>query len=522
MEDSKYFQSSHKLCKLVKATSNAHIMKAKLSCSTLFFIVLVSFIQLSCEKNATNQFPPRPNIVFIIADDMAWDDCGAYGNPNVHTPNLDRLAAEGMKFKNAYLTTSSCSPSRSSIITGMYPHRTDAEQLHWPLPADKITFVGKLKAEGYWTAQAGKWHLGDAIKDRFDVVHDAGTEGFQLSASGKEAAVQGDGSGCEMWISTLRERPKEKPFFLWLAAFDPHRPYYDSAIADPHSPDEAIVPPYLPDNKETRKELAQYYDEIARLDNNVGKTLDELDAQGVSDKTIVFFISDNGRPFPRDKTSLYNGGIKTPWIIRWPGVIKPGSESASLVSSVDIAPAILRLAGADSLKDIDGIDFSALLTTPDIKIRDYIFAESNWHDYEDYSRALATKEYKYIRNFYTDLPDTPPADVVRSLTYQSMHRLRNSGDLPPVQSTCFAMPRAEEELYDLAKDPYELENLAGDPAYADVLEEYRDMMQRVRSQTNDSLPAARTPDEFDRETGQANKHRIRPRPSKAEMAKGFE
>ena len=117
----------------------------------------------------------RPNIVLIIADDMAWDDSGPYGNDRVRTPNLDKLAAEGMKFTNAILTASSCSPSRASIITGRYPHRTGADELHWPVPAKQKTFVEKLRAAGYWTAAAGKWHLGTEIRDRFDLIRDVDT-----------------------------------------------------------------------------------------------------------------------------------------------------------------------------------------------------------------------------------------------------------------------------------------------------------------------------------------------------------
>jgi N-sulfoglucosamine sulfohydrolase len=485
---------------------------------TYIFIGIIICTILSCkEKRESSYFPLKPNFIFIIADDMSWDDCGAYGNINIQTPNIDALAKQGMKFNQAFLATSSCSPSRASIITGMYPHKTDAEQLHWPLPADKITFVEKLKTAGYWTAQAGKWHMGDDIKDRFNLVNDAGTEGFQLSSSGKEAPPQGDGSGCELWLPTLRERPADKPFLLWLAAFDPHRPYQDSIIPTPHSLDAVFVPPYLPDNEVVRKELAQYYDEITRLDNYIGSILDELELQGISDNTIVFFISDNGRPFPREKTTLYDSGIKTPWIIKWPGVIKPGTESNSLVSAVDIAPTILHLAGLNPLTGTDGIDFSAILLNPVFEIRDFIFAESNWHDFEDYSRAIRTTEFKYIRNYYADLPNTPPADVVRSLTFRSMMELKNAGQLTSAQMSCFNAPRPEEELYDVKKDTFELYNLANDPSYADILVNYRDQLENIRLQTNDRLPDARTKDEFDRETGEPNKYRIRPRPSKAQM-----
>ena len=141
--------------------------------------------------------PDRPNVVLIIADDMAWDDCGAYGNPKVRTPHIDRLAREGMRFDRAFVTASSCSPSRSSILTGRYPHNTGAEELHWPLPPEQVTFVEKLKASGYWTAAAGKWHLGDAVKGRFDLVREANAAGFQLATGpGRQGPDGGPGLGC--------------------------------------------------------------------------------------------------------------------------------------------------------------------------------------------------------------------------------------------------------------------------------------------------------------------------------------
>lgn len=285
--------------------------------------------------------PARPNLILIIADDMAWDDCGAYGNKAVRTPNLDRFAREGMRFDRAFLTASSCSPSRSSMITGRYPHSTDAEQLHWPLPKAQVTFAEKLKAAGYWTAAVGKWHLGNEVKDRFDVVHEAGAGGFQLQVDAdgkaKKMIAEKDESGCAEWIPTLQARPKDKPFFLWLAALDPHRDYQEKAIPNPHKPADVIVPPYLPDAPDTRRDLALYYDEITRLDGFIGQVLAELEKQGVAENTVIVFLSDNGRPFPRCKTTLYDSGIKTPFLARWPGQVKPGSVCGSLVSSVDLA-----------------------------------------------------------------------------------------------------------------------------------------------------------------------------------------
>jgi len=459
----------------------------------------------------------RPNIVLVIADDMGWDDCGAYGHPTVRTPHIDGLAAEGMRFTNAFLTVSSCSPSRSSIITGRYPHNTDAEQLHWPLPAEQVTFVELLKNAGYWTASAGKWHLGEAVKDRFDVVQEADVSGFQLPTgqAGKAPAMIGrEKSGCERWISTLRSRPKDRPFFLWLAALDPHRDYEEGIIPVPHRPQDVRVPPYLPDVPEVRAELAFYYDEITRLDGYVGQLLDELEAQGVADNTLVLFFSDNGRPFPRDKTTLYDGGIKTPWIVRWPRCVSTNSTCEQLVSSVDIAPTLLRLAGIDVPPSCEGHDFSALLTDPTREIRKYVFAEDHWHDYEDLGRAVRSRRFKYIRNDYPDLPPTPPADVGRSPTYRVMQRMRAEGTLPEHQSSCFVKPRPAEELYDTVADPHELRNLVGDTRHAAVLDELRRALADWSRRTDYRIPDARTADEFDRETGAPLPNRVRPRPSK--------
>jgi len=478
-------------------------------------------MSISCHSTKEPKKPvdERPNIVFIIADDMAWDDSGAYGHPHIQTPNIDKLAKNGMRFDNAFLTTSSCSPSRTSIITGLYPHNTNAEQLHWPLPSEKVTFVEKLKASGYWTAQAGKWHLGDSIKNRFDLVADVGTMGFQLSPTGEKTRQKGDGSGCENWVPVLKQRPQDQPFFLWLAAVDPHRPYSEGIIENPHSLEDVMLPPYFPDTSNVREDFAHYYNEITRLDEYVGRVIAELDSQGVSENTLVLFISDNGRPFPRDKTTLYDGGIKTPWIVKWPKKIKPNSVSKSLVSSIDIAPTFLGLAGLEPLSTFEGMDFSPLLTNSDTVIRNSIYAEDHWHDYEDYTRAIRTKEYKYIRNFYADLPNTPPADAFIGDTFQAMLKLKAKGELTKAQMACFTSQRPAEELYDVINDPYELENLAGNPDYEKKLMAMRSELKNMRKLTKDSLPTFRTPDEFDRETGKPNALRKRPRPSKMEMEK---
>lgn len=438
--------------------------------------LLINLLFLS---SATAFSAERPNFLVFIADDMACDDCGAYGHKTIRTPNLDRLARDGMRFDSAFLTCSSCSPSRSSILTGRYPHNTGAQQLHQPLPADQVMLTEKLREAGYYTASAGKWHLGKAAKAKIDTVNE----------------------GTGKWVATLRDRPKDKPFFLWMAFVDPHRPYQDKTIAQPHRSEDVVVPPYLPDTPEVRKDLAMYYDEITRMDGDVGAVLEELEKQGAAKQTVVIFLSDNGRPFPRCKTTVYDSGIRTPFLVRWPEHVKAGSVCTSLISSIDLAPTVLELAGVKVGPTFQGKSFAPALKEPKVVIRENIFAEHNWHDFDDHGRAVRSTQFKYIRNYYPDVPGTPPADAVRSPTFETMRRLRDAGKLPPEQLTCFSKPRPPEELYDVQKDPHELRNLANDPAHARTLKQLRETLTAWEKATGDSVPKARTPDRFDRETG---------------------
>ncbi|WP_299462415.1 sulfatase [uncultured Gimesia sp.] len=443
-------------------------------------VTLLVFNGLSGELLAENQPAGKPNFIVFIADDMAWDDCGAYGHPKIQTPNLNQLALDGVKFNHAYLTCSSCSPSRASIITGRYPHSTGAHQLHLPLPESQVTFVEKLKEAGYYTASAGKWHLGTPTESKFDHVT----------------------TKLDEWVATLKQRPKDKPFFMWFAFTDPHRPYQRNIIGRPHTNEEVIVPPYLPDTPEVRDDLALYYDEITRLDGVVGNVREELKKQNAASNTVIVFLSDNGRPFPRCKTTVYDSGIRTPWIVTWPQQVKAGTVCDSLISSVDLAPTILELAGLPVGETFQGKSFKSLLQDPRGTTRTHVFAEHNWHDFEDFGRAVRSPRFKYIRNFYTDLPGTPPADAVRSETFIKMLQLRGEEKLTTDQKSCFLAPRPEVELYDLDADPHELHNLAGQKEFQKVQDELRTVLDQWQEETHDRLPRSRRPDEFDRETGQ--------------------
>ncbi|WP_186756047.1 sulfatase family protein [Echinicola salinicaeni] len=442
--------------------------------NVFIFLSLITFEVLG-------QRMDQPNFIIIIADDAAWDDSGVYGNDMIQTPNINKLGEEGLVFDNAFLTTSSCSPSRCSILTGRYPHSTGAPELHVPLPEDQLLFAGELQKVGYYTVAAGKYHIGPPRKD-FDKIY-----GHQVS-------------GCEYWVQALEERPKDQPFFMWLASKDPHRSYEENIIPNPHDPKEVKVPPYLPDNDSVRKDLALYYDEIARLDSYLGKVMEALKEQGVDENTMVIYMTDNGRPFPRDKTRLYDSGIKTPFIVRWPNQVKSG-RTAAMISSIDIAPTLCELAGAALPKAFQGISFASVLEEADLKGRDYIVGEHNWHDYQAYERALRTDKFLYIRNEFPFLNASPPADAVSSISYQEMIRLHNEAKLEEVQMDCFVLPRPEEELYDVLSDPFQLNNLAMDDTYAKVLAEMRSKLNTWKKEFEDELPKDYTPDGFNRWTG---------------------
>ena len=457
---------------------------------TKLVLIVAAWVTFSGVAPAALRAAQPPNLILMIADDLGAEDSGPYGCKGVRTPNLDRLAREGMKFTRAFNTCSSCSPSRCCIITGRYPHNTGAEMLHMPLPKEQVTFVEKLKAAGYWTAASRKWHLGNYVTDHFDVIN------YDLKGAPSGKA---DGSGCTKWVATLQQRPKDKPFFLWLASIDPHRPYYEGTLAVPHKPEATEVPPFLPDMPPTRKDFAQYYDEIGRLDSYLGKVMDELNRQGVLDNTVILFITDNGRPFPRCKTSVYDSSVQSPLLVRWPGHIRAGSVCDSLVSSIDLAPTILELAGLPRLPTFQGKSFVRLLSQPEETIRDSVFAEHNWHDFTACERAVRTARFKYIRNFSPDLPGTPAE--FNNPTFAEMRRLRDAGKLTEAQMNCFVKPRPAEELYDIKADPQELKNLAGNPKYADTLKELRGRLEGWRREIMDFIPSPRPADSFDRETG---------------------
>ncbi len=411
------------------------------------------------------------NILIFIADDQGEGDLSIYGHPALRTPNIDRLGREGMRFDNAFLTISSCSPSRSSILTGRYPHSTGAEDLHMPLPADQRTIARRLSDENYYNMAVGKWHLGDAEKAHWEVVVDC---------PGKETGVQA--------IKALSERPNDRPFFFWVASKDPHRPFDENAIASPHDPADVVVPPYLPDHPLIRRDLALYYDEVTRFDAHVGEIVAELERQDVLDKTLIVYMSDNGMPFPRAKTTLYDAGIRTPMVVRLPGTVPTGSVQKGLFSVVDLAPTLLDVIGHE-LDSAQGVSRAEMLRDAEAPGRDAIYAEANWHDFEQFTRAVRTERFLLIRNYYWQNPLWNSVDSINSISWNGYLQMQRSGRLTDAQKFIFLEPRPYEELYDLQVDPVSLQNVVDDAVYRVELNRLRSLLDNWRVQTGDVMPA---------------------------------
>ncbi|MEZ6107521.1 MAG: sulfatase [Pirellulaceae bacterium] len=438
------------------------------------------------QDSGSSEVASPPNIVVMIADDLGWDDLGCYGNPGVRTPNIDRLAEDGVRYDAAFLTCSSCSPSRTSILTGRYPHATGASQLHQPVPAEQILVSTPLREAGYYTAAVGKWHLGPAVQEQFDLVKQGGGPGAE-----------------EFWVPVLRDRPRDQPFFLWLAATDPHRDYAPGTLDPPHDPADVVVPPYFPDTPEVRADLAAYYDEIGRFDKYVGLVMEELERQGVADSTLVIIMTDNGRPFPSCKTRVTANGVKTPLVMRWPGHIEPSTASNSLVSSIDLAPTFLELAGVEIGETFQGVSLVPTFDDPTAQVREYAFAEHNWHDYQSFERAIISLDGLLVINECPHLPPTPPADAVRSPTYVKMMEMYADGLLNEVQSDVFRAPRGRTELFLWRQDSQCIADQADQPEHESLQQRLHGALLQWQAETNDSFPGIDQlrPDKYDRRTG---------------------
>lgn len=418
----------------------------------------------------------QPNFVFFITDDISAEDIRPYGNRRIQTPNLDRMAAEALVFDRAYLVTSSCSPSRCSIITGRYPHNHGAPELHIKLPETQKTFTQVLRDAGYHTILSGKNHMGEPRQ-----------LGFAAASNG------GGPGGADDWIKHLKNRPNDRPFFAWFASTDAHRDWSISKNIPAPDPLNVDVPPYLFDGPKTREDLANYYHEIQRTDAKLGEIMDELDAQGISGETYLIYCSDNGRPFPRCKTRLYECGVRTPFLVRRIGHVAAG-RSRSTISSIDIAPTVLDLAGLKPMPTAQGVSFSSVLRDPSASVRDYAFSEHNWHVYSAHERSVRFGDWLYIRNAWPERQNLCLESTDKYPAGKELWDAHAAGKSNQHQSDVFLKPRPSEELFHLPSDPHQLLNEVANATHKGRLQHLREVLDRWTQETGDTIPQDPTPD----------------------------
>lgn len=425
------------------------------------------------------------NILMLIADDLGRM-AGCYGEPRIQTPNIDRLAASGTRFDMAFTSTASCSASRSVIYTGLHTHETGQYGLnhdyhHFLTFGDVPTAPKLLQEAGFHTGIIGKIHVGP--HEVYPWTHR------------EESATRDVSWVAERANAYFSDRKKAADsFFLTIGFVDPHRDMTRAGFgndefgeADPVvSPDDVHVPPFLSDLTEIRHELAEYYRSVHRLDRGIGMVLAALESVGLADDTLVVFLSDNGAPFMNSKTTLFDAGVHLPLIVRRPGQ-RPGVANPNLVSFTDILPTFLDIAGASPApgKRRGRSLLPILEETRVLPGWDRVFGSHTFHEVTNYwpTRFLRTPRYKYHRNVAWQLDFPFSGDLYGSLSWQGMR------EQDPVligrRPLKDYVKRPPEELFDLEADPLEVVNLAENPEYAEILNEFRETLETWQRETSD-------------------------------------
>jgi arylsulfatase A-like enzyme len=426
----------------------------------------------------------RPNILWLVAEDMNRE-LGVYGDPVARTPNLDRLASEGVRFTQVYSPSGVCAPARTALITGMYPTSIGAHHMrsidggyHPVPPADLKALPERLRAAGYYCTN-------DAKQD------------YQFSGAlgGGPFTMWDESRAGASW----RGRAEGQPFFAYITYFPTHESFIflnanAPTVTDPFA---ITVPPYYPDTLAVRTDLAHHYDNVEGMDARFGEILADLEADGLADDTLVMFFGDNGRGLPRDKRWIYDGGIQMALLVRWPGRIEPGTVREDLVSFVDFAPTMLAVAGLDVPKALPG---RVVLGRRHELPPEYVYAAADRHDEAtDRIRAVRDSRFKYIRNYQPDTPYGQSIAFRNNLpTMQEIFRLQDLGMLPPPADWYYRQTKPLEELYDTDVDPFELTNLAADPAHREVLLSMRAAHEQWVTESGDlgAIPEAELAEHF--------------------------
>lgn len=437
----------------------------KLLLPTLSVLLLIGALSLPVDA----QEGQKPNILLFIADDMTWRDLQPYGNNDVLTPHMAQLAEEGMSFDNMFTSTAMCSPTRQQLYTGLYPVRSGAYPNHSRV-YDGVKSVGHyFKNIGYEVAIVGKTHHGPPESYPFNFLggrhHD-------------------DGDGVDIHIDRIKPVLNQKaPFFMVVATNQPHAPW-NRGPAELYRNKDLRIPDYMIDTEETREQLARYYAEITYADSLLGRSLDLLDQSGKSDNTIVIFTSEQGSQFPFAKWTNYDLGLKTAFIVRWPGIVRPGSRNSALIQYVDVVPTLLEAAGgspdhiytgsvdAEGHTGFDGISFLDVLREGKEEHREYVYGVQTTRGIFSGSvcypiRSVRSKNFKYILNLNSSSPFYNLVNTASNGIYQAWIDATEEGS----EKRSLVMRythRPKEELYDIRKDPYELDNLADNPEYDKV------------------------------------------------------
>ena len=398
----------------------------------------------------------QPNVLLIIADDQTWRDNGCYGNPDVKTPNIDRLATEGMRFTHCFTATAMCAPTRQQLYTGMFPVRNGAYPNHSKVYPGTKSVVHHLKALGYRVGLSGKTHFGPP--DSFP---------FEKVAANK--------------VPEFLARDPKQPFMLVVCSHSPHLPWSEGDAAA-YDPAKLTLAGNFIDTPEARKALCGYYAEITAFDREVGQVMKQLDDSGAADNTMFLYTSEQGAPFLHGKWTCYDEGLRTALVVRWPGRVKAGSTTDAMVQYVDITPTLIEAAGGDPTAidtgrpdasgntGFDGRSFLGVLLGKTEKHADYVYGAHTTRGIiaasECYPiRSIRSNHYKYIRNlnYETAFHNTV---IASDKAYWPSWVAKAKTD--PKAATLVGMyeHRPAEELYDVQADPWELKNLADDPAHA--------------------------------------------------------
>lgn len=424
----------------------------------------------------------RPNIILFISDDHGCADAGCYGNSVVRTPNVDSLAADGVRFTQAFAGSPTCTPSRSVIYTGLMPFRNGAHPNHSKIHAGTKTLPHYMKQLGYRVVLAGKVHVEPRQEFPFEYVP-ARLSGTRAPPVPRTYGEDLDVSAADQLLADHIRNHNDKPLFLIIGSWSPHVAWRWKK----YNPDKVIVPPYLVDTPLTREAIARYYTDVSRMDKQLGICLESVEKHGLKNNTLFIYISDQGAQFPHAKWNLYDPGIRVPFVARWPGKIRTNSINNAMVSLVDFLPTFIQAAGGTPPDNIDGRGFLPLILGKVTHHRQNIFAthtgDGEMNDFP--IRCIRTRTHKYILNLKSDNTYTSwitNGDDISGRDYWETWLEKAKTDKQAAKIVNNDQHRPAEELYDLRTDPYELNNIADDPANRKLVESLRKRLRDWRRQ----------------------------------------